>query len=56
VKCGGNEQRMTCLDDLDKQREIRHSAALIALMRDVVPIVALIAALAAIFWRVQGGH
>jgi hypothetical protein len=44
------------LDDLDKQREIRHSAALIALMRDVVPIVALIAALAAIFWRVQGGH
>jgi hypothetical protein len=45
------------MDDLDEQRRIRHGgkpALQIALMRDVMPIVALIAALAAMFWQVQG--
>jgi hypothetical protein len=45
------------MDDLDEQRKIRHGgkpALQIALMRDVMPIVALIAALAAMFWQVQG--
>jgi hypothetical protein len=42
------------MDGISERRHGRKPARQIAPMRDVMPIVALIAALAAMFWQLQG--
>ena len=55
LRVGGDEEVMIPMGDVDERLEHgRNPARQIALMRDVMPIVALIAALAAMFWQLQG--